>query len=269
LKLLHFSDPHIQLPDWRKRPLRKLGPLRALATVELWKGRGKDYDGALESLRAIVRDAAEADHAVLTGDLTQLGLEEEFALAQEALSPLRGKLTAIAGNHDRYPLGGTPNRCFERHFPEQAATTSVRVELLGDEAALLCVDSAGTLSWPVVSNGRLTTLALEALSLALRDPLLAGRCKLVLVHHAPLLRGGRRDWPHHSLRGAAALLRVAAEGGAEAILCGHVHDRFDVPAAPGRARVICAGSSTKRGEEGYWVLEVERGRLASATAMRP
>src|SRR5712664_419161 len=57
VRILHFSDPHVQLPRWRERPLRELGPLRAVATVELWKGRGRDYDDALLTLRQIVRDA--------------------------------------------------------------------------------------------------------------------------------------------------------------------------------------------------------------------
>ena len=73
MKLVHFSDVHVQLRDWRRRRLRELGPLRALATVELWKGRGRDYDAAEETLRALVRGTAGADHVVCTGDLTQLG----------------------------------------------------------------------------------------------------------------------------------------------------------------------------------------------------
>jgi hypothetical protein len=33
--------------------------------------------------------------------------------------------------------------------------------------------------------------------------------------------------------------------------------------------VICAGSSTVRGDEGYWVLEIEGGRIASASVRKP
>src|SRR5205823_7529162 len=51
MRLVHFSDAHVQLPGWRRRPLDELGPLRALATVELWKGRGRLFDGAEETLR--------------------------------------------------------------------------------------------------------------------------------------------------------------------------------------------------------------------------
>src|SRR5205814_2169015 len=90
------SDPHVQLPRWRERSLRELGPLRALATVELWKGRGRDYDDAFDKLGLIVRDAdtLKADLVACTGDLTQLAMEEEFALAQRALKPLSSAATS-------------------------------------------------------------------------------------------------------------------------------------------------------------------------------
>ena len=44
------------------------------------------------------------DHLVISGDLTQLSLEAEFALARETLGPLlkdRKRGTIIPGNHDR------------------------------------------------------------------------------------------------------------------------------------------------------------------------
>src|SRR5437870_4053264 len=85
-----LPDRAVQLPRWRERSLRELGPLRALATVELWKGRGREYDDAFEKLKAIAHDAdaLKADLVICTGDLTQLAMEEEFALAREALAPL-------------------------------------------------------------------------------------------------------------------------------------------------------------------------------------
>lgn len=276
IRLVHFSDIHVQIPDWRTRPLAALGPLRKLATVELWKGRGKLYDGAAGVVRAIVReaDALRADHVALTGDLTQLGLAEEFALARAALGPLArdaGRFTAFAGNHDRYPLGLRDNLLFEEHFPEQPAPPpdGLRVRRLGDEAALVVVESARRRSWPVISPGEVTGAELRRLERALADPALRGLCKLVLVHHAPARRARSQGGPLGSLRRADALMAAAAAGGAEAILCGHLHDRFDAPARPGRPRILCAGSSTERGDEGYWLLEIASGRIVSASARRP
>jgi 3',5'-cyclic AMP phosphodiesterase CpdA len=267
MKLVHFSDVHVQLRDWRKRPLRELGPLRALATVELWKGRGREYDRAEDGVRALARVASDADHAVCTGDLTQLGHAEEFAAARAALGALAAdtdRFTVFPGNHDRYPWRGAPSRLFEDHFPEHARSDlpgRLRVRLLG-EAAIVVLDSAGPLCWPVLSRGRLDRAQLQALETVLAAPKLRGLCKLVAVHHAPLLRGGRQDWPWHSLRGARALLAAARRGGAQAILCGHIHDRFVHGADP---MVICAGSSTRLGEEGYFQIEIAAGRVLSAT----
>jgi predicted phosphodiesterase len=237
LRVLHFSDPHVQLPHWRERKLRELGALRALASVELWKGRGRDYDGAFEGLRQIVRDAdaLRAELVICTGDLTQLALEEEFALAREALAPLGERLLCIHGNHDRYPIAGKPNRLYEAFFP--------RRPFPGFVAAL---DSCGEVCWPVITQGRI-----------LREELrqeFPG--KLVLVHHAPFRRGGIPDWPWHRIRGASELLHAARD--AAAILCGHIHDRFR------HGNVICAGSSTRRGAEGYWLLDFAGGRVNRA-----
>jgi 3',5'-cyclic AMP phosphodiesterase CpdA len=241
VRILHFSDPHVQLPRWRDRPLRELGPLRALATVELWKGRGRDYEDALAKLRQIVRDAdaLRADIVVCTGDLTQLAMEEEFALAQDALSPLGERLVSIPGNHDRYPLAARPNRLYEAYFPARR---------LPDGFAAL--DSCGDVCWPVITQGRIVDAELN------QD----FRGKVVLVHHAPFRSGGVQDWPWHRLRGARKLLDATRD--AAALLCGHIHERFQV------GNVICAGSSTKRGDEGYWLLELASGQVAKATQYR-
>jgi 3',5'-cyclic AMP phosphodiesterase CpdA len=270
MKLVHFSDVHVQLSGWRKRTLRELGPLRALATVELWKGRGRDYDDAVAKLRALARVASAADHAVCTGDLTQLGHAEEFAAAREALGTLAAdaeRFTTFVGNHDRYPWAGRPSRLFEEHFPEQVRSdvpSSLRVRLVG-EAALVIVDSVGPLAWPVVTRGRIDRTQLDALEATLRAPALRGRCKLVAVHHAPLLRGGRPDWPWHALHGARELLESARRGGAQAILCGHIHDRFVFGTEPA---VICVGSSTRLGHEGYFELEVRGDKLVGVRERR-
>lgn len=237
IRLLHFSDPHVQLPRWRERKLGELGPLRALATVELWKGRGREFDDALETLKQIVRDAdrLRVDGVVCTGDLTQLAMEEEFALAAEALLPLGERLVCIPGNHDRYPLAGHVNELYEVYFPP-----------LPLPPGMVALDSCGRVCWPVITRGRLHAGQLG------QD--FAG--KIVLVHHAPV-----RDWPWHELGGRAALLQ--ATRGAAAVLCGHVHRRFR------SGNVLCAGSSTQRGKEGYWLLGIDGGRLVSAEVRQP
>ena len=272
MRLLHFSDVHVQLPDWRTRPFRDLGPLRSVATGELWRGRGRDFDEAAAKVVHWARTAEELSaHAVLTGDLTQLGHPDEFALARRSLGALaadRSRFTTLPGNHDRFYTQNL--RLFEEHFPEQAKSDlpgPIRVRLL-DGVALIVLETATVPSWPLFARGRLDDGALRSLPGLLIHPEVRSRCALVLVHHAPLLRSGRPDWPWHGLAKGQDLLRVCAEGRVEAVLCGHIHDRYDLPARPGRCRVICAGSSTERGHEGAWLLTVENQRLASVELQR-
>jgi 3',5'-cyclic AMP phosphodiesterase CpdA len=257
----------VQLRDWRTRSPRALGPLRAVATVELWKGRGRAFDGAERSLAAWARLGASYDHVLLTGDLSQLGLEEELRLARAALGPLAAdtaRLTCLPGNHDRYPWGARAQRWFEEVFPEHTAADvacgPVRLLARG-EVALIVADSSRAVSWPVWSNGAIDAPTLAGVREALAHPLAQGRCKLVLTHHAPLLDGGGLRRPRHHLAGHGAFLRACAEGGAQAVLAGHVHERYLVEPAEGRPLVVCCGSSTQLGERGAWALEVKGGRL--------
>ena len=274
MRLLHVSDPHVQLRDWRRRPWSALGPLRALATAELWKGRGRLFDGAEESLAAWARLAAGYDHCVLTGDLTQLGLREEFALARAALGPLAGdpaRFTCLPGNHDRYPWDGREQRFYEEAFPEHLASDlacgPVRVRLLG-EVALVIADSSLAVSWPLVTNGAIDATTLAGMKTALAAPEVRDRCALVLTHHAPLRASGRAKLLRPHLVGYRAFLRACVEGGAQAVLCGHVHERYSVAAAAEHPLVICCGSSTELGARGGWELEITDGQLRAPRSLK-
>jgi len=272
MRLLHFSDPHVQLRDWRTRSLRSLGPLRALATAELWKGRGRRFDEAEIRLRALGKLGLEYDHAMCTGDLTQLGTLEEMKLARSALEPLASdatRFTALAGNHDRFPLGARPVHFFEEQFPEQSATDlpqfeKLRVRLLGPVggAALLVIESAVPYSWPVLSRGRIELDALAQLGQALAHPEVRSRCALVLTHHSPVRRSGKYNRPVHYLQNATNFLRVVKTGGAQAIVSGHVHERYDHAATADRPRILCVGSSTDLEEPGAYAITVEDGKIA-------
>lgn len=273
LRLLHFSDPHVQLRDWRTRSFRALGPLRALATAELWKGRGARFDAAEQKLGALARLARGYDHTVCTGDLTQLGTAEELALAREALGGLAAdpaRFTCLPGNHDRYPHGLGAQRWYEERFPEHAgsdlAPGLLRTRLLGEEVALVIIDSVGPLAWPVASPGSYAAADVERLRRTLAHPEVARRCALVLAHHAPL-HPRRFGLLQPSVLGGGPFLRACRAGGAQALLCGHVHHRYELPETPARPRILCVGSSTDAGREGAFALEVARGRLVSVRAV--
>jgi hypothetical protein len=83
---------------------------------------------------------------------------------------------------------------------------------------------------------------------------------LVAVHHAPLKASGGKDKLSHRLVDAEALFRVIP-GRRFAIVHGHIHQRYYHPATEARPHIFCAGSSTQKGREGYWLIELKDGEV--------
>src|SRR6476469_6533516 len=70
-----------------------------------------------EYLLAVLRASAEdADHVVVTGDITNLALESEFEEARALLDALHADLTVVPGNHDIYLPSTHRDRRFPHHF---------------------------------------------------------------------------------------------------------------------------------------------------------
>ncbi|MBS2024874.1 MAG: metallophosphoesterase, partial [Deltaproteobacteria bacterium] len=260
MRLLHFSDLHVQLRDWRTRPFRDLGPLRSVATAELWLRRGTKFDGAEERTRKLVALGRGFDHVLCTGDLVQLCHPDEFALARAALEPLASdpaRFTCIAGNHDRYPWDFATPRFFERHFPEQLKSDLppefTRTRLL-DGVALVLFDSADPMSWPILTKGKALGPALDALERTMAHAEVRSRAALVAIHHSPLRPQGFAGVPVHALWGYSRFLKIAKEGGALAVLAGHVHERYELAETRDRPRILCVGSSTELGKEGAYAI---------------
>jgi 3',5'-cyclic AMP phosphodiesterase CpdA len=280
MRFLHISDVHVTA-DYRKVPLRRLEWRRLPALYKVaCGGRGKDWRDAPAVLAQIARDfrARGAHHLIVSGDLTGYGLMEEFEAAREALGPLAddsAACTAIPGNHDAYTPSAVSERGFERCFghllrsdlPEYCREGAYPfVRLLGDEVAVVGTLSARVLV-PGVSFGWVGRPQLEGLRALLEDPRVARRAVLVVVHHAPLTAKGKRDFAYHRLVDGRALLDVV-RGPARAVLHGHIHRRYHHEATATRPHLFGAGSSTQLGREGYWLIDVEGGRI-SGRMLRP
>ncbi|HEY3444783.1 MAG TPA: metallophosphoesterase [Myxococcales bacterium] len=276
MRIVHLSDVHVQI-DYGRLPLRRYGWRRAVAQLE-WVGlrRAKRFENALGTLHQIVREILELapDHVVLSGDLTALAVEEEFACARAALAPLwrPEMLSLIPGNHDRYTAHAARERRFERHFgdllrsdlPAYAGPHGFPfVRLVSGELAVVGLDSTRLAPLPGLSFGSLGGEQLRALSRLIEDPAVRDRRLAVLVHHAPLRENGRPDRVTHGLLDGPQLLRMLA-GRRASVHHGHVHHRYWHPATAGRPDVFNAGSATEGGHEGYWVVEFgPQGRVSA------
>jgi 3',5'-cyclic AMP phosphodiesterase CpdA len=277
VRFLHCSDVHIT-GNYRQRSLFELGWRRWPALGELTVGgRAHHYEHAPQTLKSIVADAKKhgADHLIVSGDLTAYALEEEFDGAKAALEGFvedRARCTVIHGNHDVYTPGAVRARRFERRFghllesdlPElQREGPYPFVHLVGQDAAVIGLLSARVPLVPGFSFGWIGKAQLDALSAAVAHERLRGRGVLVVVHHAPLDKDGTPDRPLHGLRDAKELFR-RIPGERFAVLHGHIHRRFHHPATSERPHIFGAGSSTMLGREGYWLIDVEGGRIGAS-----
>ncbi len=235
-----------------------------------------------EVLEALVGDLAETgpEHVVITRDLTNTALEEEFAAARRWLERLGppARVAAVPGNHDAYvavpeslgwglwadylqsDVAGAAFRA--RHCEAQGegiAFPSLR--LLGSVAVVgLC--SAHPTPWFQASG------SLGAAQLADAEALLAalgreGYTRVVLLHHPPK-PGVVSD--RRALRDAVALCEALGRTGAELVLHGHLHrTRFDaIPAAGGEIPVVGVRSASDVGshpekQATYHLYEIEEG----------
>ncbi|MDY7226620.1 metallophosphoesterase family protein [Hyalangium rubrum] len=274
MRFVHCSDVHITA-DYFAQPLLRLGWRRWVALAELTVGgRARAYRHAAQTLATIAHESRKhaADHFILSGDLTAYALESEFQGARDALGELvedPRRCTVIPGNHDVYTPGSQRSRRFERYFGHLLASDTPEhcregafpfVRKVGEEAAVVGLLSARVPVVPGIASGFIGPKQLEGLEAITRDPRLAGRALLVVVHHAPLTHRGRPDSKLHGLRDAEALFKLIP-GERYAVLHGHIHHRYHHPATHERPHIFGAGSSTMAGREGYWLIEVAGGQV--------
>ena len=159
MKLIHFTDTHFVGPG---EMLYGLDPRARL-------------DACIADINA---NHADADLAVLTGDLTHFGDVASFENVRDALSALKVPLRVLLGNHDR-------NETFRRTFPDVPVDPHGNVQSVMDTAAgrLMFLDTtlAGS------HGGRYDAERLDWLEAQFRDS--GDTPVFIFMHHPPLQLG--------------------------------------------------------------------------------
>jgi 3',5'-cyclic AMP phosphodiesterase CpdA len=235
LRFIHCSDIH--LLDLKGAQLGQFLNKRLTGGVNLLLSRGRKHSHNL--FDRIIEHAREfaVDRLVITGDLTNLALEPEFALVRGKLEAVGLPVTVIPGNHDTYTRGSARARRFEAFLGEfmvgeRDGADYPFVQRLGD-VALVGVSTAIP-SLPLVAVGRVGDEQLKRLDTMLARLGEEGLARVVLIHH-PVLPGVAK--PRHDLLDLEAFGRVIASRGAELILHGHEHRRIE-GALPGPERPV-------------------------------
>jgi len=262
-RLAHLSDPHLTTPE--PRGWRPLVSKRGLSYLS-WRRRRRfvHQRAVLDQVMADLT-ATAPDHLAVTGDLTHLGLPNEFHQGRQWLDGLGEPhdVTVIPGNHERL-----------RDDAWCDGLAQWRPYLLGDgqhavqfpfvrrrgPVALIGVNSA-VVTAPLSAGGRVGALQRKALAERLRT---TQDCfRVLLIHHSPL---GVGHAPRKRLADFAPLTAVLAGVGVELVLHGHGHRPWlsELATHSGPALIVGAPSASLAGHAGWNRFDVE----ATATGWR-
>jgi 3',5'-cyclic AMP phosphodiesterase CpdA len=268
VRIAHISDLHVL--DLTGVTWRRFMNKRLTGAVNLLSFRNNAHPP--EMLTALVDHLIERcyDHIVLTGDVSNLALESEFARARADLERLGGpeRLTIVPGNHDTYTLGAVRQRRFAQWFgpwmgAEDGVVAFPFVKTLGS-ATVFGLDSTYW-TMPLMSFGRVDGAQKRRLAEHFRRADVRDTFKIVALHHNMHVRG-RLNEATGRLRGRKHLGEVLAAGAVDLVLHGHSHraNRYYLEQAGQRIPVIGCGSSTwtlQQHMARYNVYTIEGGQL--------
>jgi 3',5'-cyclic AMP phosphodiesterase CpdA len=256
MRIAHFSDLHL----WSTAdvPARRFLNKRIAGWLNLRYRRSAIHRG--DYVRAIAREAARADHVIVTGDLTNLALESEFELARDVFVRELGadptRVTVVPGNHDVYTRGSMASRRFERYFgtwlgsdlPELSVDTHggrFPIVKLRDRAAIVGLSTAVPRP-PLVAAGELGPEQIAALERVLAHPEVERRVVVLAMHHPAAYSGSPSKIYLEGLRDAPALVAALRHVTRGLVVHGHLHRRIqrDIPTDAGPLRQVGATSAS-------------------------
>lgn len=256
MRVAHCSDLHLlsltgaRMLDFANK--RWIGGLNLIAN------RGRHHHPALFEAMVADFNRSAIDHVVVTGDVTNLAFEDEFRFARRYFDAIElgpEHVTVLPGNHDAYVARGeeyfaTYFDAYHRPDPDWMWPGGERwpVVRVRGEVAIIAVSTSLATPW-FTAWGRIGEAQLERLRAALTDPRVAGRFRLVAIHHPPA--GPCARSMVRGLRDRDAFAAVIAEVGAELVIHGHEHlDLHERLPGPGDAAIAVRGIQSGTYEAG-------------------
>lgn len=252
-----ISDPHLSTPAGARR--RDLVNKRALGYLS-WR-RKRRFEHRVEVLQALQRDLQHfsLDQLLVTGDLTHIGLPQEFEQARDWLQQLGDPRTIalVPGNHDTC-VAADWNQTFAlwRDYMTSDEGPDISSDLkslfpslrVRGQLAFIGI-STGCPKPPLMATGTAGAEQLQRLPALLKAAADQGLFRVVHLHHCPL--PGQEKW-RKRMTDAAQLQELLVEHGAELIVHGHGHRAHynELPTRQGVAPVIAVPSASALGLHG-------------------
>lgn len=254
-RFAQLSDPHLTTLEqvrsqdlWNKRALGYLS----------WK-RKRRFEHRPEVLEALQHDLQQQDlmQLLVTGDLTHIGLPDEFTQSRAWLEGLGSPedVAVVPGNHDacvRAPWDKTfaqwqPYLAGD-DTPPVAGPVAFPTYRERDGIAFIGL-STGCPKPPLMATGTLGEAQLAALPSLLKRAGEAGHFRVVYLHHSPI--AGMEKW-RKRLTDASAIETILQSFGAELVVHGHGHRAHyrEITSYEGNIPVVAVPSASALGLHG-------------------
>ena len=257
MKIGHISDLHILDID-EIRPREFLNK-RLVGGVNLLLNRSDEHSVGVVREAINHLDRQDVDHIAISGDVTNLALDSEFAAVADIvrdISDHEERVSVVPGNHDYYTRDAANSRRFERHFAPylrsdlpayQLDSGYPFCKLMGEDIALVGLNSGIVTPW-FFATGKIREEELESASALLEDPELRDRFTIVMVHHHLVPFEHSRVEYTRRLVNADDLLEMVRRRCVDLVIHGHNHHfaTIEIPhlGGPGTLRICEAGSTS-------------------------
>lgn len=259
-RVAHLSDLHL-LED--NHDARRGAARRRLAYISL----GRAYEPRARRERAgsalTAARRSGADHLVLTGDLTEDGIEAQFAILAELLgasgwAPQR--VTLIPGNHDAYASGDAWPQALSGPLAPYRATSTLGSPVRLPGLTILPLSTSLAQHY-TRSSGAFQVGALAGAATVAAESRRAGEALVLAMHHPP-----RRhpvlplQWIDGFRDHAAAKTLLGVHDHVH-VLHGHTHVATDHAVRPGAAPRIFSTEAVVDGASPLRLYRARHGRL--------
>lgn len=256
MRIAHITDLHVA----RAPCFSEYNPKRLLGYVNYRLFRSRLYQEKVAAAALAAMMTNPPDLVLLTGDITQHGLDSEFDAAETLLSPVTGggvPIIAVPGNHDIY---GRVNRDRLQRFLDAL--------LLGkypDRQGVFHFDGVEVLPLAqgiptplFFSHGRQNSGELRRAGEVWTEPA-RGAMRLVCGHYPVIDSHGGRLLYFRGLREAAKLVNFCRDHAVAGYFCGHNHKRFAAPMPGGCVQYAAPALSSVKNAQSEWVSVYECG----------
>ncbi|HQC51705.1 MAG TPA: metallophosphoesterase [Lentisphaeria bacterium] len=251
MRIVHFSDLHLGVfpPAIFSLPAKCF-----LGAANYWLHRRRHFRPEMIARLAERLPALAPDLVICTGDLVNISIPEEFALARKQLQPILDwageRFVYVPGNHDAYVDDPRCQEALEQTFFQLNSgrwqLSELPAILRHGDVVLLLINGARPASfW--LSNGSLNETDQARINALLQEPRRPNEIRLGVCHFPVLSSNGNSlglGWLR-GLDGGDSIRRHLQQREIDVLLCGHIHYPFTVT-KPNGAIQICPGSLTMK-----------------------